>query len=472
MGIADTVGRLWEGDILPALTDYIAIPNLSPAFEPDWATKGHMAEAVELVRAWCAARPIDGLTVEVHELEGRTPVVVVDVPAFGAAASADLDDTVLLYGHLDKQPPMSGWLDGLGPWTPVRREERLYGRGGADDGYAAFASLAAIEAVRAEGASHARCVLLIEASEESGSPDLPAHVEALAARLGSPSLVMCLDSGCATFDRLWATTSLRGLAGVTVTVRVLEEGVHSGAAGGMVPSSFRLLRQLLDRIEDATTGRLLLPELHVDTPPDRVAELTATATELGGPGATFPLVPGLVRSHAGDPAAGLLARTWQPALAYIGADGLPPTSQAGNVLRPSTTLGLSFRLPPTADPDAATEAIERALTIDPPSGAEVTVERDHSAAGWAAPAFAPWLTRALDEASQAAWGQPARTIGEGGSIPFMAMLGERFPAAQFVVTGVLGPGTNAHGPNEYLHVPYATALTAAVAHLLTAHNRR
>ena len=471
MAVADTVGRLWEADILPALADYIAIPNLSPAYAPDWAAQGHMADAVELVRAWCAARPIEGLTVDVHELAGRTPVVVVDVPASGPPAGP-ASDTVLLYGHLDKQPPMTGWLEGLGPWTPVRREERLYGRGGADDGYAAFASLAAIEAVRAEGGSHARCVLVIEASEESGSPDLPAHVEALAGRLGSPSLVVCLDSGCASFDRLWATTSLRGLAGVTVTVRVLEEGVHSGAAGGVVPSSFRLLRQLLDRVEDAATGQLLLPELHVDIPPDRVAELTATAAELGGPGAAFPLVPGLVATHADDAAAGLLARTWRPALAYIGADGLPPTGQAGNVLRPSTTLGLSFRLPPTANPDVATDAIERVLTVDPPQGAEVTVELDQSAAGWAAPSFAPWLSRALDEASQAAWGRPSATIGEGGSIPFMAMLGERFPDAQFVVTGVLGPGTNAHGPNEYLHVPYATALTGAVAHLLAAHSAR
>lgn len=472
MSTSELVGRIWEDDILPTLTDYIAIPNVSPAYDADWVAKGHMAEAVDLVRDWCAARPIDGLTVEVHELEGRTPLILVDVPATGAADKSNPDDTVLLYGHLDKQPPMTGWLDGLGPWTPVRRDEKLYGRGGADDGYSAFAALAAIQAVRAEGGSHARCVLLVEASEESGSPDLPAHVDALASRLGSPSLVVCLDSGCATFDRLWATTSLRGLAGVTVTVRVLEEGVHSGAAGGMVPSSFRLLRQLLDRIEDAGTGQLLLPELHVEIPPDREAELTATATELGHSGGVFPLVAGMVPIHDGDPAAQLLARTWRPALAYVGADGLPPTAEAGNVLRPFTTLGLSFRLPPTAEPEAATAAVERALTADPPYGAQVTVTPEHAAAGWAAPAFSAWLTTALDEASEAAWGQPFRTIGEGGSIPFMAMLGERFPAAEFVVTGVLGPGTNAHGPNEYLHVPYATRLTGAVAHVLARHAAR
>lgn len=469
MSSRELLGRLWEDEVLPALADYIAIPNVSPAYEPEWEAKGHMADAVELVRAWCAARPIDDLTVEVHEIVGRTPVVVVDIPATGTARA---DDTVLLYGHLDKQPPMTGWLDGLGPWDPVRRGERLYGRGGADDGYAAFAALAAIQALRADGGTSARCVLLIEASEESGSPDLPAHVEALAFRLGSPSLVICLDSGCATFDRLWATTSLRGNVGANVTVRVLEEGVHSGAAGGMVPSSFRLLRQLLDRIEDATTGELLLPELHVEIPPDRVAELTATAAELGHSGGVFPLAAGVVPDHHGDPAAQLLARTWRPALAYVGADGFPPTARAGNVLRPSTTLGLSFRLPPAVDPDEAIAAIVRALTTDPPSGAEVTVTPHHSAPGWAAPAFSPWLSEALDEASKAAWGKPFRTIGEGGSIPFMAMLGERFPEAEFVVTGVLGPGTNAHGPNEYLHVPYATALTGAVASILGRHASR
>ena len=472
MSAAELVGRVWEDEVLPALSDYIAIPNVSPAYEADWVAKGHMADAVELVRAWCAARPIEGLSVAVHELPGRTPVVVVDVPATGGGSTAGPDDTVLLYGHLDKQPPMTGWLDGLGPWTPVRRDDRLYGRGGADDGYAAFAALTAIQALRSEGSSCARCVLVVEASEESGSPDLPAHVEALGATLGSPSLVVCLDSGCATFDRLWATTSLRGLAGVTVTVRVLEEGVHSGAAGGLVPSSFRILRQLLDRVEDATTGRLLLPELHVDIPQDRVAQLTATATELGHSGGVFPLVEGMRPVHEGDPAAQLLARTWEPALAYIGADGLPPTGQAGNVLRPSTTLGLSFRLPPSAQPDEATAAVVRALTTDPPYGAEVTVTPDHSAAGWAAPPFRPWLSTALDEASHQAWGKPFRTIGEGGSIPFMAMLGERFPSAEFVVTGVLGPGTNAHGPNEFLHVPYATALTSAVAHVLARHATR
>ncbi len=463
----DTVERVWADDILPALAEYIAVPAVSLLFDPEWEAHGHVADAVALIRGWCEQRPIDGLSVWVHELAGRTPVVVCEVDAFGGGGAGD-DDTVLLYGHLDKQPPMDGWHEGLGPWTPVRRGDLLYGRGGADDGYSAFAALTALQAVQQAGGRHARCVLVVEASEESGSPDLPAHVEALADRIGSPSLVVALDSGCATYDRLWATTSLRGLAGVVLTVQVLPEGVHSGSAGGVVPSSFRLLRALLDRIEDAATGELLLPVLHAPVPDDRADELAATARELGLAGVSggFPVDPGA------DPEAVLRARTWEPSLAYVGADGFPPVAVAGNVLRASTSLKLSFRLPPTADAAAAATAVQHALEADPPDGAVVHARVTESGPGWNAPAFEPWLSDALAAGSYAAFGEPARTIGEGGSIPFMGMLGERFPAAQFLITGVLGAGSNAHGPNESIHVPYAIGLTEAVAHVLDAHARR
>ena len=248
----DLVGQLWRNEIEPQLRDYIAIPALSPAFEPQWAAVGHIGAAVDQISSWMNGRLIAGLTVEVRQLLERTPLIVAEIPPFGVdEASAP---TVVLYGHLDKQPEMLPWREGLDPWTPVREGERLYGRGGADDGYAAFASLAAIEAVQESGGAHGRCFVLIEASEESGSPDLAAHVEALLERLGQVDLVVCLDSGCAGYDTLWLTTSLRGLVHGTLTVEVLTEGVHSGSASGVVPSTFRIMRQLLDRIEDARTG--------------------------------------------------------------------------------------------------------------------------------------------------------------------------------------------------------------------------
>jgi acetylornithine deacetylase/succinyl-diaminopimelate desuccinylase-like protein len=464
---AEHVHRTWDG-IVPVLHEYIAIPNVSATFDPAWREHGHMQRAVDLVRDWCATRELDGATVDVHELPGRTPVIVVEVPATGGGDQAD---TVLLYGHLDKQPEMHGWREGLGPWTPVLEGDRLYGRGGADDGYSAFASLTAIEAVRAAGGAHTRCVVLIEASEESGSPDLPAHVEALAEQIGTPSLVVCLDSGCIDYDRLWVTTSLRGMVTVALTVEIVTEGLHSGDVSGMVPSTFRVARSLLSRVEDEATGRVLLRTCTVEVPRDRFDQAHATAAEIGPIAAHYPFVPG-AGPTTDDPAEQLLARTWRAALSITGGDGLPPVATAGNVLRPSTTLKLSLRIPPTADPAAVAAELRSTLLADAPYGARVTVDQSSSGPGWNAPPLAAWLEAGLDAASVAAFGQPARMFGEGGSIPFMGMLGERFPAAQFVITGVLGPDANAHGPNEYLHVPTARRVTHAIAELLDAHARR
>ena len=463
-GLTAHIDRVWDDEIVPALFEYIAIPNVSKAFDPQWDEHGHMRRAVELVRSWCAARTIVGLTVEVHELPGLTPVIVMEIPAFGDGSD---DETVLLYGHLDKQPEMTGWRDGLGPWTPVMEGTRLYGRGGADDGYAAFASVLAIEAAQAAGLSHHRCIVIIEASEESGSPDLPAHLVALQDRIGTPSLVLCLDSGCLDDQRLWVTTSLRGLAAGELRVDVLTEGVHSGGASGVVPSSFRILRHLLDRIEDSATGELRLPELHVEIPADRRAQAEATAALFPAAGNTHPWVPG-VQPMVDEPAEQLLALTWRPTLSTTGVSGIPPVELAGNVLRPHTSFQLSFRLPPTCDHAAALAAIEQALTVDPPSGAQVEFRRGHSGPGWNAPSFAPWLQTALDEASTSAFGNPSRAMGEGGTIPFMGMLGDMFPDAQFVITGVLGPDANAHGPNEYLDVPTARRITCILSHVLHA----
>jgi acetylornithine deacetylase/succinyl-diaminopimelate desuccinylase-like protein len=459
------VGAVWEDQILPALERYIAIPNASPAFDPDWRAHGHMHRAVALVEAWCRARPIPGLRVEVIELEGRTPVVWMELP--GSAPGS-----VLLYGHLDKQPEMAGWRAGLGPWTPVRDGDRLYGRGGADDGYAAFASLAALEILARQGVDHAPCGVLIEACEESGSPDLPAYVDHLAPRIGTPDLVVCLDSGCGDYERLWGTTSLRGLVGGDLSVEVLEEGVHSGDAGGVVPSSFRILRRLLSRIEDEASGEILVDALHVEIPDDRRAQAERMALELGAAvHAKYPFAGG-TRPVSEDPTTLVLNRTWRPALAVTGMDGLPAVGNAGNVLRPRTVARLSLRIPPTADPAAALDAVRSRLEADPPHGARVRFHADAAAGGWNAPAFAPWLEASMERASHRFFGRPPLFMGEGGTIPFMGMLGARFPAAQFLVTGVLGPGSNAHGPNEFLHLPTARRLTACVAQVLADHARR
>jgi acetylornithine deacetylase/succinyl-diaminopimelate desuccinylase-like protein len=458
------IEKTWAGSILPALTEYVRIPAKSPAFDPAWRASGHLDRAVALIRGWCEKRPLEGLTVDVAQLEGRTPVIVMEIPGSS-------DDTVLLYGHCDKQPEMVGWADGLGPWTPVMRDDKLYGRGAADDGYAAFASLAAIEALQQARVPHARCVVLIEACEESGSVDLPFYVDALAERIGTPSLVVCLDSGCGTYDRLWATTSLRGIVNGELTVQVLTEGVHSGAASGIIPSSFRIARQLLSRLEDETTGEIRLRDLHATIPADRLEQARTVAGVLGDDvWRRFPFVPGMGPAHR-DPHEAELANTWHPALAVTGAAGLPLPADGGNVLRPQTTLKLSLRLPPTVDARRAAARLKETLETDPPYGARVTFTAETPGDGWNAPSFRPWLLESIGRASSAFFGKPPVFQGTGGSIPFMSMLGDKFPAAQFVITGVLGPGANAHGPNEFLHVPTGVRVTASVAQIVADHYR-
>jgi len=461
---ADTNRKLvderWSSSIVPTLEQYIRIPNQSPLFDPDWKRNGFMNKAVALASGWVEAQGVRGLKMEVHELEGRTPVIFMEI-------DGDTSSTVLMYGHLDKQPAMVGWEEGLGPWTPVMRDGRLYGRGGADDGYAIFATIASIRALQEQNIPHSRIVVIIECCEESGSIDLPTYIDLLSDRIGTPRLVICLDSGCGTYDQLWMTTSLRGSIVGNLTVDVLSEGVHSGDASGIVPSSFRIIRTLLDRLEDAKTGEIIPEWLHVEVPHQRLEEAKATARVLGDEiWNKFPFANG-TQPVTKDPLQLLLNRTWRPALAYTGQAGFPDLVQGGNVLRPRTSIKLSLRVPPSLDASDLDRKLKELLESDPPYGAKIEFEPEKGGAGWVAPRVAPWLEQSVESASKTYFGADPMTFGEGGSIPFMGMLGARYPEAQFLITGVLGPHSNAHGPNEFLHVPYAKRLTAAVAHVLS-----
>jgi acetylornithine deacetylase/succinyl-diaminopimelate desuccinylase-like protein len=464
---SDFIDRLWDAEIVPTLERYIRIPNKSPAFDPAWQEHGHMDAAVELFAGWAREKlkAFDKATLDVARIPGRTPLIFIEIPGKGRDHG-----TVLMYGHLDKQPEMKGWT--TGPWEPVIKDGRLYGRGGADDGYALFAALSALLALKKQGIAHSRTVIIIEASEESGSPDLPAYIEYYSCRIGTPDLVVCLDSGCGNYEQLWLTTSLRGMVIGTLTVKVLSEGVHSGAASGIVPSSFRIARQLLSRIENAETGAITVPELQVAIPAERVAQANAAAAILGDTVITeLPFAGGTQAMAAGNEDA-ILQKTWKAQLAVTAIDGYPTPENGGNVLLPTTTLKLSIRVPPSGDAEAARQAVKRILEADPPYSAEVTFDAPRGENGWNAPSLAPWLAAALDKASMAAYGRPTAFQGEGGSIPFMGMLGRRYPETQFVITGVLGPHSNAHGPNEFLDIGYAKKLSAAVASLLADHAAR
>ncbi len=460
-----SIAKFWDDAIVPKLVEYIRIPAKSPHFDKAWAQNGHIDAAVELAAAWCRAHALPGMKLEVVRLPNRTPVLFIEVP--GTAKG-----NVLMYGHLDKQPEMTGWREGLGPWTPVIDKGRLYGRGGADDGYAVFASLCVLKHLQEKKIPHARTAILIETCEESGSYDLPPYLEVLSSKIREPELVVGLDSGCGNYEQLWGTTSLRGLVNGTLTIEVLTEGVHSGDASGVVPESFRIARLLLDRIDDAETGIVHHASFHAPIPPERGEQAKRAAKVLGEEiFRKFPFQPGM-RPMGEELDDLVLNRTWRPMLAVTGADGLPLPATAGNVLRPKTVLKLSLRLPPTLDGAAAGIALKTLLEADPPYGAKVRFESDQTATGWHAPRTAPWLDEVLEKTSKANFGKPVMWMGEGGTIPFMAMLGEKYPQAQFLITGVLGPHSNAHGPNEFLDIEYGKKLTACVADVLAAHAAR
>ena len=466
--------RRWDEAIVPALTDYIGIPAKSPMFDADWQAHGFIERVVRDAAAWVESRKVAGLTLEVVRLPGRTPVIFFEIPATKAGST----DTVLMYGHLDKQPEFTGWRNDLGPWTPKYEAGKLYGRGGADDGYAVYAAITAVEALKAQGLTHPRIVGLIETCEESGSHDLPPYLDALSTRLGEVTLVVCLDSGAGNYDQLWLTTSLRGMVSGVLKVEILTEGVHSGDSSGVVPSSFRILRHVLDRLEDSATGQLLPKSFHCPLPADRAAQVRAAAVILGDQAwKTFPWACGADGGNTlpttTDPVEALLNRTWRPTLSVTGVDGFPEMSSAGNVLRPYTAFKLSLRLPPLVNGHEASMQLKALLEDNAPYNARVTFHPDGRAGalganGWNAPDLAPWLETALNTASQAQFGAPVAYIGQGGTIPLMSLLQQGFPAAQMMVCGVLGPKSNAHGPNEFLHVPYAKRLTAAVAQVIAA----
>jgi acetylornithine deacetylase/succinyl-diaminopimelate desuccinylase-like protein len=472
--LADFAARTWDEQIVPALTDYIAIPAKSPMFDANWQRHGHIERVVRDAASWVERQRVSGLKLEVVRIEGRTPVIFFEAPATKPGST----DTICLYGHLDKQPEFDGWRNDLGPWTPKYDNGKLYGRGSADDGYAVYASLTAIMALDKHAIARPRCVGIIESCEESGSTDLPAYIDVLKARLGNVRLVVCLDSGAGNYDQLWLTTSLRGMVSGVLRVEILSEGVHSGDASGLVPSSFRILRQLLDRLEDARTGQLLPESFHCAIPGERIEQARHTATILKDE--VWRRFPWACGGDAGpalptttDPVEALINRTWRPTLSVTGADGFPQIGDAGNVLRPYTAFKLSLRLPPLVDGNEAAARLKALLEDNAPYNAKVSFTADgragaHGATGWNAPSIAPWLERALNEASLAHYGAPVGYIGQGGTIPLMSLLQKGFPSAQMMVCGVLGPKSNAHGPNEFLYVPYGKRLTAAVAQVMAA----
>lgn len=457
--VKSTVEKEWDTTIIPALSQYIEIPNASPHYDTEWATNGLMEKAFDVLINWMKSQNIKGLTYEYIQEKGKTPFLIAEIPG-----SAPTQSTVLMYGHMDKQPPLPPWDDGLDPYKAVIRDNKLYGRGGADDGYAIFSAISSIGALQRHGIPHGRIVVIIEACEESGSFDLPYYMERTKDQIGEVDLMICLDSGCMNYDQVWLTTSLRGVAEGVLHVQTLTQGMHSGVAGGVVPDTFRIARDILDRIEDSKTGEVKVPEAFCEIPAHVIREMDSmNSVPFKDSFATIPTV-----KIPGTNAEVALQNFWKPSLTVTGAN-LPECETAGNVIRTETALKLSLRVPPLVDAQAANMALKRVLESSPPHGAKVWYETEPAGDGCATPEVKPWLANALNKGSQLAFGKNYASQGMGGAIPFIAMLVKRYPKAQFIVTGILGPMSNAHGPNEFLHIPFSKGLTVAISLVLSEH---
>jgi len=458
--LSDFVEEWWDKSALPSLCEFVEIPALSPSFDSEWEANGYLDAAVNTFIAWTRSLPLKGLIVSVHRLKNRSPLLLIKI-------EGDSDGEVLFYSHLDKQPEATGWSKGKGPWKPVIEDDWLFGRGSVDDGYGGYAGILSVLALQDQGVSHPTCRFLIETGEESGSPDLSFYLDELESVLGVPDLVIVLDTGGIDYDRLWITESLRGIVAGTLSVKVSSVGVHSGHGSGVMPSSFRLARQLLSRIEDENTGEIKPEWLHIDIT-DKMKEQAKKIVDMNSDSVDdFPLLDG-VEKQVNDPLDIFLAMNLAPSLSIIGADGIPSIQDAGNVLRTNTDLKVSIRTPPGISADEVAKKVQALLEANPPNGAHVSAEMTEVADGFLSPELPEKLSDMLEKSGKKFYGNSPMSLFIGGTIPVMAMLQSRYPDSKFIITGAGGPGGNAHGPDEKLHIPTAKKVTKCMAATVSA----
>jgi len=455
------INQFWRTSIMPAFKQYIRIPCKSPAFDHNWEKHGYLMQAAKLMAKWAEAQKIPGLKSKIFKTQGKSPVLYLEIPGHHK-------ETTLLYCHLDKMPEIGHWSKGLHPWKAVIKNNRLYGRGTADDGYAFFAHIAAIKNLVEQKIPYNRCVLLVEAAEESSSCDLPHYLKKLRSVMGKVSLIICSDVGLHDDKRLWVTNALRGTIKATLSVKVLKGAAHSGTASGIIPSSFRVLRQLLDRIEDPMTGKSLLKSCHVTIPQEHKRAAQKLARLLGKTIYTVLPITTTIKPVTNNLSELLLNRTWRSTLCVTGIAGIPDLQNASNALRPETSAYLSIRTPPTVKPEKVVRELQKILTDNPPYNATITFTPHFHAAGWAATHIAPWLTQVLNHVSLSYFGKPMLQIAEGGNVGVIPLLNEMFPQAQIIPTGAMDMQSHEHAPDESLHLPTAHKITCCLSEILAA----
>ena len=458
------ITQTFEKDVVPALMNFIRIPNGSPSYDKDWQTNGFQEQAALYIKEWVESQNLQNTYVHILQEKNRTPFIYIEIEA----SKKDDSRSILMYGHFDKQPPLEGWSEGLSPRSPVIKDKHLYGRGGADDGYGVFAAVSAVKCAQAHNWPMPRINIIIEGAEESYTQDLEFYVDFLKEEIGNPSLIVCLDSGCEDYKRLWITSSLRGVISVDLKVSLLTQGIHSGIGGGLVAESLMVLRNLIDRIEDPLTAKMLLEDLFVQIPENRRKEIKEVVQIVGKDIiSNVPFEAG-VKPFSDDIEELIINNTWKPFLCVTGADGLPEASTAGNVLRPYTQVKLSIRLPPMVDSVKAGQKVVEVLTKDPIYNAVVEAKVSNTGDGWNLSNFSERLRNITSTASQRFYaGNEIQFLGEGGSIPFVQILNNKFKNSDFLVLGVTGPGSNIHGLDENLDLDFCRRLICCLAYILS-----
>ena len=452
----------WDNWYVKGLCEFIEVPNLTPMVDPNYLTNGLNEKAMALVDDYINKLEIKGISKKIFQPDGMTPLIVYAVDK----AEGGSDAQIMFYGHLDKQPWMDGWDEGLGPTKPVIRGEYLYGRGGGDDGYSPFSTMLAIKNAQLQGIKHSRIVLVLETEEESGSPNLINLLNIAKDFIGNPDYLFCLDSGAFDYNQLWLTSSLRGITLMDVTVKAGKGGYHSGEVGGIVPETFRVMRHLLNRLDDPKTG-LPMEELNTELPAyarpeaERMVALSGEAMCK-----KYKMEEGVKYCSQDNLVEMYLNNTWRANLSVTGAGGLPDYNRAGNVVRPQTTLRLSYRLPPNMDCHKAAAIVKQKLTTDVPHDCIVEIKGDHNGNGWCMKDPEPWFHDVINNASKNFYDREYGSYGMGGSIPFLSQLGGLYPNTFIVALGLLGPQSNAHAPNESVNLTYAKKLTMCMSHIL------
>ena len=458
-----------KSTLIPSISEFIKIPNQSRSFDSEWATNGLQEKACKFAMDFAEKQEIQNLTMTLIEEKDKTPAILAIIDPFknNETDITDISKTILMYGHIDKQPPLHGkWSKGLGPHTPVIKNNKLYGRGGSDDGYAWFTCILLAKTLQQNGIPHNRLVLFFETDEESGSRDLMHHLNKYKNQIGEPSLIICLDSGTTDYDHMCLTTTLRGLICFKLRVDVLTHGVHSGSASGIIPSSFRILRNVLDQFENSNTGELP-PQFSVDIPQDKYGQAKLlTDLNQGNIDFKFPILEG-VESMGYSGFQNYINRIWKPQLSITGIDGLPSISKAGNVLLPFTEVTCSLRLPPSKPAQQTKLDIQKFFDqVKIPHNAKLSCNILKTGSGFECPSYSPSFLEIINKSGLETFGNPVHFYGVGGSIPFLNDIKNVFPKSQFIITGVLGPNSNAHGPDEMLHLDYLEKLVLALAKIL------